>query len=426
MGGLLVLLAAVAAGAASPGGAPDVDEVVAILRTGDGARPEQRVARLVALGPDGIPALCAVLTGQGLDETEAEPVVARPDELLLRALRELEPRSVCAFLQVAATGRAPLERRLVALRVLEELGDRAGVPVWIATLEELDPVHLLRPYVRGPAEAALASILRRDPRGQMALVDALDDVERPLLPLVAAAVGRAGRPDGADVLERLLGRDPELDVVAIEQIGDLAQRGHSWRAELAVEGLRRRLSGDDGPRVRAACARALGQARDVEAFEGLLALCDDPDRRTALAAGWALERLAGRRWPADQRDAALEWYRARREAWEAVAERLGADLAGDDPARVITAARELVEHPLFAHRAAELATPALAHREPEVASAVCGVLARLGSPRPVPDLVAALARDEPGVRRAAAAALAALTGETLPPDATAWRAALGL
>lgn len=429
----VVVLLASPAGAAPPApraaGTEHVARVYEILasQAGSVGGRRHRVELLVELGPDAIPSMCAVLTGaapppepEGSEQGLAQLSPGQQtNEVLLEALRQMPPKPVLDFLDSLAEAELPVGYRLVAMRILGGTGDRRAVGTWVRLLERLEPVHLMRAYVQAPAEAALADVLRADSFAYRDLAESVDRIPPAMYPLIARAVGQAGRADGLDVLERLMGRDEELDLVVLDQVAEIGNGAPLWRLHHLVDAVRRHLDDDDW-RMRRGAAVALARLHDVDSFPRLLELLEDDYRRVRQGALWGVQEMSEMRWSAEEVDRWQAWFDAQYTWWQANRDRLEEELRSRDPGHVLAAIKVLSERRLFRHEVAEMIATVVDHPRASIARTACTSLERLGSRRVVPPLVAALERSDESVREAATQALCTLTGADLPADAEAW------
>ncbi len=426
---LLAPLASAGAGEPSRGSLEYVPRIYEILSAdwNTGTSERQRLTRLVELGPDAIPSFCAILTGaaepadseDGAPKLVRNPGVHQENELLLQALRQMPAKAVLQFLGTIVEVEMPVGYRLVAMRILAGTADREAVRLWVRLLEPLDPIHLLRAYVQAPAEAALADILCADSYAYRDLMDSLDKISRPIHPLIARAIGTAGRPEGLDVLERMLGEDPELDLIVLDQVSKVGEGAPVWRLHGLVGAIRDHLDDPDW-RMRRASAVALSQLHDVDSFPRLLELLEDDYRRVRQGALWGLQAMSEMRWGVEEVDQWGAWFDAQYAWWQENRDHFESELMSRDPGHVLAAIKALGERRLFKHQVAEMIATVVDHPRESIAGTACATLGRLGSRRVVPDLVRALERSDEGVREAATRALRTLTGQKLPADAEAW------
>lgn len=427
-----IALCGLPGGADARSGSPhatSVEEIRGVLRAHeeDARTRKQVVAELVALGPRSIPDLFDTYTGVTIEELLGEDRVqvsdwwCSPDdfgEVALEALVAHPPKMVVAALTERMNDSTPAEIRLAAVRALGTLQSSEGLPVLFAAARDQGPRALQLRSVQTTFEAALARILATDPASFAVLQRSIGDVPPWLLQPTIEAARETASPEGARFLLALLGRDPALDIAALEASADLAHR-FPWRLRSDPRRhVRERMSAADAG-VRRAAAVAAGRIRDIDALGELIALLDDVDVDVRRSAEWALGSITGQ----DQLETADEWtrwYEIETSWWSTEGARLREELHKDDPRRVCAAARSLARRPL--HRdevAAEIAT-ILPDQAPAVVEELCGVLADLDSCFPVPVLADMLFDSNGRVRSAAGATLRVLTRQDLPAEPWIW------
>jgi HEAT repeat protein len=403
-----------------------MDRVLTVLQAPkDGvAKPRaQLVAKIVELGPSAVPEIFRILSSAPEENRKGEQrfvLVEQAEEILFESLGQFPAEAVVEGLRSRATGEASISVRLVAMRILGAYGNESAVDLWAEMLADLEPIQILRPFVAEPSERALESILRRNDEAVRSLTKKVDQLDRPILPLVARAIGKSGDARGLSALERMLGRDVELDLVVIEQITGLAPGAADWRVGELLELVRMRLNHEDW-RVRRAVCAALGRCHDVESFEAIVHLLGDENRRVSASAMWALQAMSGLSWEDADSERWLGYYREQRERWQAARLELKARLDSGDSAEIAAALRELSRMKLFRHEAAQLVLPALSSSESGLVRMACQTLAALDSPQVLDELLGLLRSPDSGIRAEAAATLTALTGRSLPADYAIWR-----
>lgn len=446
---LLVFAALLGSTPLAPGQAPSArrdytpptesaPETIAVRRVLDprhrgGRANEDLLQELVGIGPRCAPVLVAILTGalpwtdwedSGLTLEEAGTANSGDDHLLREALRRLPPPAVARAIEEACAGEVPFEQRLVGLHLLAEAGQgREAVACWHSIVTGVEEIHLHRAYVRAQLETALANCLTRSAAGFETLRGKVRSWERRLLPSIVHACVQAKRRQGVDVLFDLHAVDRELDLellatlpgLAAETVGGLDDLRDGWIAGFLA---------DPDADVRSRAALALGKLRDPGNANRLVDALADSEPSVVQSALWALKQLSGvqilseradwqswlddeRRWSNEDRPRSIE------------------GLAAQDPARVVTALRELSQHPLYRHASAAAIAEVREREEPEVLCAACVALRELGTMAGFETLTALLDRPEQDVRDAARATLVALTGQDLPPEAEAWQRLLG-
>lgn len=392
--------------------------------------PADLARALGALGSEVAPVLVAMLVGDepttdweasGLTLAQAGPDASADRAVLLAALRLLPEARVARALGAACAGDAPLERRLVGLSALAELGGASTVATWIELVQGIEAPALERDYVRARLDAALSHCLAGSSAGFELLRPRLSQLDEPRLRSVARATALAGRGCGVEFLWLLRGRSPALDREVVAALAALTPRTLGELGPQRCAWLRELLCGADA-RGREAAAAALGCVADADSAPQLLAALADPEAAVARSARGALEALAGNRGPREER--AFETWLAGERAWEQEERpRLLEQLRAEDTARALEAASELARHPLFRHESSRAIAAELARTDADFVQGACAALVALRSAVAVDALVELLAVDDPGLQQYAQEALRALTGRRLPPDADAWRAA---
>jgi hypothetical protein len=409
---------------------PSLDGLAAVrsvLQRTEGAAscPEDvLVRRLTALGSVAAPALFALVSGEAVEEllgeSDAAAWLCAPDRvgaLALESLANLPELPVRASLRAAASARPERHVRVAALGVLGRQGSAGGFPLYFELLTESGEEIEMR-AVRAPASAALAAILQADPQAARAL-------EAPLLAasvaeqrLVCEALAGSGRAETCGLMQKLIGRDPELDLTVLEALADLAAR-FPWRLTENTLGLLRTGLEHSDARMRAAGARALGRMRDARATPALIARLDDPDADAQRAVRWALRECTGQT-RISTREEWQAWLEGERSWWKHSGRARLDALTQGDTTQLAPAVRDALKHPLARQPLADGLLVILSGLEPGAKSMACATLAQLGARQAVPALVELLFEPDPLVRAAAWNALQRLTGETLPAEPLLW------
>lgn len=405
-----------------PGGLAAVRAVFLRTEGATHAPDEVLVRRLAALGAEATPVLFDLATGLGLEsflgEEPDEAWLCAPDHLAVltfAALAELPQVPVREWLRTRCSEQPERLTRVTALRVLGSQRTAAGLGLFLELCLECGE-ELAHPTVRLPAVEALRSLLTADD-------ETLGKLEGPLLAappmlqtMACEALAGCGRADTVRLVTQLFGREPELDLAALEALATLGAR-YAWVVGDPVSARLRTVLERGDPRLRNAAARALGRTRDVQAVPQLIACLSTPD--LARAAEWALREITGERRP--QGEAAWQAWLERERAWaEEEAERHLACLDPRREASVTSAIRALLAHPLERERAASALASVLGDYEPGLAVTACGALAQLASRRAVPSLAELLFVKDSAVRSAAWQALRTLTGADLPAEPRLW------
>ncbi|MCC6407057.1 MAG: hypothetical protein IT453_07820 [Planctomycetes bacterium] len=398
---------------------------------GPDPKPKEIVEQLTDLGAAALPLEIAILCGEFTMPEFVPGTIDRPIhplalekrfEFLQTVLRALPPKDVVAALRRYAEPTTPLDVRLVLVRLLGEVdaSDALGAVLDLATA--IEPVHLQRPYVLSQLESALGRRIEHATQVAGRLRSAFGKLDPTLWPVLARATARAGSPEAASFLVYVLGRDDELDVVAMRSLSELSERIGALLSESEVDDLRR-LLGHADPRVQRTALIVLGRLRDrPSALLWIDALASE-DELVAGAARNALRTLAASELGADP--IAWEAWLEREEAWwEASADALDEQLISEDPGHAFDAVSSLLAHPAFTREAGIAFAELVLDPDPTIASAAIEALPRLGAPFALAGLVRALDREDE-LRDRAHEALRGLVGFDLPADPAAWREAFG-
>ena len=414
---------------------PDARLLAAAQRVLDPARRQGRTNEelgraLAALGADVAPVLVAMLVGDaettdweaaGLTLAQAGPSASGDRALLLEALRLLPEVRVARALSAACAADAPLDRRLVGLSALAEVGRASGVETWLGLAQGIEPIHFERAYIRAQLDGALAHCLEAAGEGFDFLERRLPTLSEPLFGAIVRATAQSGRARGVEFLFRLRGRGAALDLelvvalstLAAHTLGDVGPERSAWLCE--------QLGAEDA-RMRQCAALALGRVADPTSAAALIRALGDAEPAVVNSARTALESLAGLRGPNGVQG--WEQWLAEEQRWaDGEFPRLRAELQTGGTDHALEAAAALTRHPLYRHESARLIAAELARRDAHFARSATAALALLGSAGAVPALVELLAVDDPELKRVAHEALRLLSGRTLPADADAWRSA---
>lgn len=409
---------------------PSMDGLAAVrsvLQRTDGAtraRDEVLTRRLVALGTEAMPALFSLVTGEGIEsflgETESDAWLCPPDrigDLALEAMGDLPRLAVCEFLRGTCSASPVKEVRTAALRVLA----RQAAPEGLALLLDIcvtsgDELELRS--LRVPAVGALTSMLRADAKTMRAFEERLSTAPLLLQHLACEALAGCGRVDSLVLLSKLLGRDPALDLAAMEAMAQLGER-FPWALGDKVGARLRTVLENGAIPLRAASARALGRTRDPLSVPSLIECLKRGDAGLARAAQWALCEISGQKRPSTPDEWAL-WFEVERTWWKDEGARLLASLESDPPTELSATLRTLLAHPIGRDRVSDALATVLPTLDSRSQIAACETLAYLEARRSVPALVELLFVPIPEVRQAAWSALRALTGQELPAEPQIW------
>lgn len=374
-----------------------------------------------------VPAALEVLVRRrvpGVHEGELEQLLSVPQrDVLLAALAALEPRAVLSQARMRCEGSQDLGTRTAMIEVLGALGGADELEQLLAPallLEETELADELRAALR----EALARLLARDERAFTRLAALLRRQRPQLVPPVLFALGDAGDERGLAILDEVLNFHPDQGQLAASQVPRI---GRSLAPEVNRQ-LADRLHWMLDPARLGECRAAvlaLGVLRDHEAVPALIGFLEGDHAGLRDTALWSLREMTGLAFAAD----ATLWRRwhERELAWFRTDLRgIPARLRSGEPAVVVAALRDLGERRMRREELALEVLPVLERPEADLRALACATLARLDEPLVAPALVDLLEDQDAGAARAAAEALAALTGKDLPPERAAWSAALAL
>lgn len=365
---------------------------------------EARVARVVALGTDVVPDAVRALAGRAGDR----PLVREERELLREALRRWpEERGVQAV--VVLLGDEPeLSDVTTAARLLGEFAGGRGVAPLFAMARQVPPEEVAHPRVAEELERALAAMLERDTLGFGFLREEERRSDSALTACVVGALGRTPSDEAATMLDRMLGRESELDARVLEAFGLQGPWVERCRDGSCAENVRRYVD-DLDPRLRREAVVALGRLGDTASARALVQRLEDRDRRVRAAALWSLRRVSGLGWGADE----TRWRHELQDEDEWLATTfpgLERDLRSGDPSRARRALHEIAARVLVRHVTAPRLAEAL-DGDPTIAVATCEALGRLGGPEAMAALIEAARVGPDPVRAAAERAIEALRAE---------------
>lgn len=394
------LILPVARGAA---GAGERELVVALERAGASEESlDRRLQSVVGLGTDVVPHAVRLAAGR----SSGPPLAPRERELLTLAL-ERWPEEPCIQAALLLLGAEPtLEDATAVARLLGSFAGGRGVQPLCAIVRALDPSELRHPRVANDFEDALAAMLARDRLAHGFVREEIPRADARLLSIVVGALGKAPSDDSIALLERLLGRDAELDARILEAYGMQGALLPRCAEGACAEAVRRYLN-DRDPKLRRHAVVALGRLGDTTVAGALVAGLDDRDRRVRGASLWALRRVTGLGWSADA--ARWELHLESEERWLATTFPGLADAFLDaNASRAREAVHEVAKHVWVRHATAPRLALAFEHEAPAVAIAACEALGRLGGPEAARALEQARLGSRSEVREAAERALLAL------------------
>lgn len=410
------------------------DRTVAALLTepiGDLAEAEHVGQELAALGTGAIGPLVAVLARGGFEpepereperepefeEAEGAPRVEPLDplrrEAVLAGLATLSPSAVRAHLG-ALHRQQPSERlRCAALEAYGRVAAADDLRSMVTLAAPLDPRELIAPSIRAAFAQALEQLLARDDTALQHVPGAFSVAHPALRAALIDGVRGARREGSLHTLERLLGAGPELDLLALSAIADLA-RDPDVRVEPGLLDTVRRYLADQDARLVLAAARAAGGLRDARAVPELIELLGAPDPNLRAVADAALKPIAGRdfrgdvvRWRA--------WYEAEVRWWTEARTRVLEGLRSRAAAHNAQALNEVSEHRLFRRELELTLVERLAVEDPLLVSMACSALGRLGSRAGLHELTGLTGHPDPRVADAAREALQRILGGPTGP-----------
>jgi len=375
--------------------------------------------QLVDLGPDATTAVFDLLAGRVTGLGPQASLDAPSRALVYDVLRSWPARKVVSRIDARVDARSPLGERMVALRLLGEVGDATAMPVVSDIVVSFTPEEARPVQVRATIETTLRKILIRDRSAYGDLSDMVGAVGEHHLPPIVEALGEGGGAKGQPILERLLGRSDELDLLVLEALGKMDRWDPDADFERCARVVRRFLDSPD-PLFRRQAAVSLGRLGDGESVADLIEALEDDDRRVKRGALWGLHEITNLRFDGHQ-ERWLVWQAEQAEWYDSRSTDLAALLQAAEVGRAVAALREIGEHRLFAGELIEDVAAALRHESPEVAAYACGTLAQLAHPAAFPFLLEALDDTRNMVRAAAGRSLQVLTGQTFPPASNIWR-----
>ena len=388
-------------------------------------------SKIARLGPQAIPAVCAIYSGIEIEpdvEYEIEPssIDLRP-AILQAAIRQFAGLEVLKYVkELVATQALSLETRLTLGRLMGEVRSEAACDALFALLNGIDDAQLRREYVRVVFSESIAAIIRREPKSINRLEKLLDEgIRPPLAGPIAKGLAESKDQRVLGLMAGLLGKTEADDLAILGEIIAMAEFATVDSSANMIERLRAVRTTHDDPTVRGVAAIALATVGDLASFPDLIDLLADSEPQVAHGAAKALRRISQE---PSGRDAG-GWHRwlAKETAWwesdgVAALERL----PEMEPAEVIAALTDLVRHPLYRHQMAPILASVLERDTPELRSAALTALQRLGSTRAVTALIEYLDGPNEELAKQVHALLCVLTERSLPKEASAWRLAFAL
>lgn len=394
----------------------DREALSELFSRGEAPSADELLDRLLALGPELVPALSAHLAAPEAASADAAPLLP---ETRRRAWRHALDELPAAALTRRERPEGPRAAE-IALAVFESLGTANDV----ALLFELATPRDAGEPAHGPVQrrfaAALAALIAREPSAYRALSERFDAIDARLRWGVVRAVGASGRRAGLDLFAERLGRDPALDVAILSEVGRLAAAvGPPFDFGFRLR-LRSYLGAQDEA-LRREAALVAGRMGDLDAIPELVPLLRDASEGVRANAHWSLCALSGKRLSLDP-DRWSAWWKGEAAWWRDQAPAFLRSLGGDSDAERIRALAALSSHRAFRDEIARELVALLGRGDPPLVRGLCSGLANLRSPVAVRELVELLRGADEGVRRQAWLALRAITGRDLPASYEAWAA----
>ena len=356
---------------------------------GKSAFDEARCAKeLAAKGPELARPAVRILLGDAVEpahdyDVDPRAIDARPRVLVL-VLKALPKAEVLKAIDDEGAAKEGVDRQLLIVRVLGEVGGKEALDRILAIASKLDPLQWERAFVQVPVQDAIAGLVRGDPAAQKEIARKVQDAKTGYGAMLVRALSQAGATAAVPEIGYSIGRDPKLDLCISDALGALAESAAGTLSENALAALRSQLVSTDA-RVVCAAASTLGRLGDEVSAEKLVRLLGEPDALKKHGALAALAALSGRDRSGDQAEwqawleAETTWKNERLPEIETI-------LTAEDLKLLPNVLSELVGHRLYRHRVAMELTPLLESRNPDVVRLACGVLPLLGSRSVVPAL----------------------------------------
>jgi HEAT repeat protein len=343
---------------------------------------------LAARGPELARPALRILLGDAEEpahdyDVDPRAIDARP-RVLGQLLKALPRADVLKAVDEEVAAKEGVNRQLLLVRVLADVGGKESLDRVVAIASKLDPVQWERNFVQSPVQEAIAALVRGDPTAQKEIARKVQDSKPGLGVMFVRALAQAGATAAVPELGYSLGRDPKLDLCISDALGALAESAAGTLSESALGALRAQIESGDA-RLVCAAASTLGRLGDEVSAEKLVRLLGDPDALKKHGALTGLSALGGRDRAGDQAEwqAWLEaentWRNERLPEIEKI-------LSAEDLKQLPNVLSELVGHRLFRHKVAMDLTPLLESKNPDVVRLACGVLPLIGSRSVVPAL----------------------------------------
>jgi len=386
--------------------APSAVEQVRLLLGRSGAKSDELLSALVALGPAAIePALDALRDGCVIEGGSEDPARLAPETRLtvLKALSRLERAPVLAALGERVARSAESGDRRVVLEILGSLGSAEELELLIQASTPPPEGPTFDSRVADVAQRSLELIFERHPSAVQSVGKRLSSAHEAVAPVLARAIVASAAPSSFDLLSGALGHTPALDLVLLPCLASAEGWHSSSQRGFALQHVRNGLASSN-PMLARAAARACGDLGDALSAPALCERLEGRDAQLAAAAHASLKQLSGLGFAA-QRERWKQWLQAE-EAWHHdEAEASVALLHSEDEEQALQALQALVLHPLYRESLAPSVAQLANRSEDRVRAFACTVLGRWRWPASTP-LLRELARDSsPEVAKAAADAL---------------------
>ena len=340
-------------------------------------------------------------------------------EVVQSTLGILPRKSLRTFLFGLAAEETSIERRLEAIRLLGEIGERGDLELLMALSQRPEVTtgvvpRALRAGVRAALERLLSrGVLKvRDLRGVAATAPV------GLATTVVRVLGSMPTPDASRVLAALLGSEPLLDPIVL---AELAARGLTGNALIDAdtrEAVRTLFDSASGAAL-AAAVRAAGVLLDEDAVGALLSLGSHETPAVSRNAFVALAAITGVgygedlvRWRG--------WYAAEMRWWEVESPQVLIALETARGVEFTSAIVDALKRRLFRDRIAASLVLRLRDEHPACIQLTCHALGQLQATFAVNDLALCLEHADREVRRTAWETLRRITGRDLPPVTDRW------
>jgi hypothetical protein len=383
--------------------------------------------QLARLGPEAVPALFDALAQRSQAGPARDPM--RPPETVQELQREALISALCAqpaplvhTLLGARVGRgATLGARCAALDLLSRCGGSRDIELVASIARGTEEAAEIEAPVAAAFQRALADILRRDRGGYGRLSTLMHGLGRELGAAAARAVADAGSREGLVFLARALDREPDLALALLAEIGRMGIHAERPIDPEVLAGVRARISDPSSP-VLGEALLATGWLDDFDSIPSLIRYLRDHRAGVRADALWSLQRMSGLRVAAEP-DVWTAWWEAESKWWRDDAPRLFRDLAAGNSARVKAALIACAAVRTYRHAIAAEIVPLFGSPDLEIARLAARISGQIASPVAVPALVDCLDRGDKSLRQSSWSALKAITAQSLPADAGAWRAA---